>query len=103
MGTTSDRNDPDLHQTDDTGMQRKYLVLTPEERAKGFIRPYRTTYTHLTCGTTTTMSRPIAETYARDPHFYGATYCAACRAHFPVGSNGEFVWADTNPPIKVGA
>lgn len=43
------------------------------------------------CGSTTTMSRPIAETYARDPHFYGATFCVACRTHLPLE---EFIWLD---------
>jgi hypothetical protein len=38
------------------------------------------------------MSRAIAETYARDPAFYGSTFCVHCRTHFPVGEQGEFVW-----------
>jgi hypothetical protein len=38
------------------------------------------------------MSRDIAESYARDPGFYGATYCCECRMHRPVGATGEFVW-----------
>lgn len=38
------------------------------------------------------MSRAIAETYARDPHFYSGTFCTACGSHSPVGENGEFVW-----------
>lgn len=46
------------------------------------------------CGTVTTMSPEIAETYARAPGFYGATYCAGCRRHLPVGRHGEFAWAD---------
>lgn len=41
------------------------------------------------CGTVTTMNRELSETYARDPHFYGATYCAGCKRHRPVE---EFVW-----------
>lgn len=41
------------------------------------------------CGALTTMSLPIAETYARDPKFYGATFCTGCGVHHPVG---EFVW-----------
>ena len=41
------------------------------------------------CGTVTTMGLSLAETYARDPSFYGATFCCECRAHLPVG---EFVW-----------
>ncbi len=43
------------------------------------------------CGTTTTMSQAIAETYARQPSFYGATYCVFCQMHKPVA---EFVWVD---------
>lgn len=46
------------------------------------------------CGTATTMSRAIAETYARSPHFYGKTFCCACRTHLPVGQDGEFIWED---------
>jgi hypothetical protein len=46
------------------------------------------------CNTITTMNISIAETYARDPKFYGATFCSYCRKHFPVGENGEFVWND---------
>lgn len=30
-----------------TGMQKGYVVLTPEERAKGFVRPYRESYVHV--------------------------------------------------------
>jgi hypothetical protein len=44
------------------------------------------------CGTVTTMSQPLAETYARDPKFYGATFCCGCNRHLPVGEGGEFVW-----------
>lgn len=53
------------------------------------------------CGGTTTMGQPIAETYARQPGFYGGTFCATCGAHFPVGRDGEFVWADA-PTERVG-
>jgi hypothetical protein len=41
------------------------------------------------CGSTTTMGSALAETYARDPGFYGSTYCVHCMKHLPVG---EFVW-----------
>lgn len=44
------------------------------------------------CGTTTTMGTSLAETYARMPAFYNATMCVTCRAHFPVGKDGEFIW-----------
>lgn len=43
------------------------------------------------CGAATTMSVDIAETYAREPNFYGATFCVACGRHGPVA---EFVWDD---------
>jgi len=75
-----------------TGQQREYLVLPAEERAKGFVRPIRTSYRHEVCGAVTTMARALAETYARDPYFYSGTYCSTCRGHFPVGADGEFVW-----------
>jgi hypothetical protein len=45
------------------------------------------------CGTCTTMSRAIAETYARDPSYYGSTFCVHCRRHFAVE---EFVWEGTD-------
>lgn len=41
------------------------------------------------------MAETIAETIARDPFFYSGTFCVGCRAHFPVGMNGEFVWDGT--------
>lgn len=78
------------------GMQKGYVVLSDEERAKGFVRPVRNSYIHEKCGTLTTMSLPLAETYAREPDFYSGTFCAGCRSHFPVGEDGEFVWADVH-------
>jgi len=83
----------------ETGQQQGYVVLAEEERAKGFVRPVRRTYTHLKCGTPTTMGQTIAETYARDPFFYNGTFCCACGAHFPVGPKGEFVWTGTNEKV----
>lgn len=102
MGTTSDRNDPRLTRGVDEApveMAEAYLVLSAEERAKGFVRPVRTSYRHDTCGAITTMGRALAETYARQPSFYGATFCVACSMHRPVGTDGEFVWLDGS---KVG-
>lgn len=101
---TDDPNDPRLGHgvdTEETDQHEVYLVLSEEERAKGFVRPYRDSYVHLACGTVTVMGQALSETYARDPHFYGATYCVHCRKHLPVGPNGEFVWSGTNE--KVGA
>jgi hypothetical protein len=100
MGVTDDRNDPRLSHVGPDGMQEAYLVLSDEERARGFVRPVRLTYVHTVCGAATTMGLAIAETYARDPHFYGGTFCARCRDHFPVGAAGEFVWQGTD--VKVG-
>lgn len=50
------------------------------------------------CGTVTTMQgKVLSESYARDPSFYGATFCIACGDYFPVGErNGEFVWLEND-------
>lgn len=81
------------------GQQKDYVVLTSEERAKGFVRPVRNSYVHLKCGVVTRMAQAIAETYARDPQFYSGTFCVGCRAHFPVGEGGEFVWDKTQEKV----
>ena len=75
-----------------------YLVLSEEERAKGFVRPVRDTYEHTSCTSpftvpVTTMGQALAETWARDPKFYSGTYCVHCGMHRPVG---EFVWYGTD-------
>jgi hypothetical protein len=82
-----------------TGMQRGYVVLSDDERAKGFVRPVRRSYKHIACGTVTTMGQALAETYARDPEFYSGTFCCGCRAHFPVGADGQFVWDGTSEKV----
>ena len=81
----------------ENGQQEGYVVLCPEERAKGFVRPYRDTYIHKVCGCATTMGKSIAETYARNPKFYSGTFCVGCNGHFPLE---QFVWDDTD--ITVG-
>lgn len=83
-----------------TGQHKDYWVLAPDEIEKGFVRPVRRSYRHTSCGSITSMSREIAETYARDPKFYGSTFCAHCMAHYPVGEHGNFVWLDDS---KVGS
>jgi hypothetical protein len=112
-----------------TGQQKGYVVLTAEERAKGFVRPVRMAYIHVGapplvddnsgmdsryreadysrfeypirggvkpfpggCLTRTSMNRAIAETYARDPQFYGGTFCCSCGTHRPLS---EFIWEGT--------
>lgn len=126
-----------------TGMHTDYWVLPEEERARGFVRPYRDSYLHVGirpkhptrdltpeeharydqfdyvkfeeytdgslvgrywtdrqlhsgCRVVTVMSRPLSETYARDPAYYGATFCAGCGQHYPVA---EFVWTADNTVV----
>lgn len=156
MSLTTDPAHPDLTRGVDfevTPQAKVYLVLSDEEKAKGFVRPVRRTYVHVGrkvcsnryrhlteeekeqykdqgyvafvpnddedssligtyitqhelntfknhrvggCGVATTMALGIAETYARDPKFYGATYCVGCCKHLPVG---EFLWDNTNETV----
>ena len=158
MSLTTDPDDPDLgHGSDDhqVPQNKKYLVLSEEELAKGFVRPLRTGYIHVGaigpeadlrpltqeehekydqlkyiayeeygpdhpqrpkgssvigrywtqaqlaatgngCGALTKMAYPLAATYARDPHFYGSTYCCSCMKHLPVS---DFVWEDTTERV----
>jgi hypothetical protein len=89
---TTDPDDPRLtHGVDSKPVSQAevYLVLSEEERAKGFVRPYRDAYKHKDCGTVTTMGRALSETYARDPKFYGSTYCCHCQMHRSVA---DFTW-----------
>lgn len=138
MAAVTNPNDPGLKQVRADGQQENYLVLSEEERAKGFVRPVRSSYKHVGerpkhptrpltpdegerykqfgyaayeeypdsdsavcgrfwtdkqlaggCGAVTTMGAALAETYARDPKFYGATFCCRCGEHRPVA---EFAW-----------
>lgn len=94
-GLTTDPTDPRLtHGVDaePVGQAPVYLVLDPVHPDRKLHRPVRTSYRHVrgaACGVVTTMSLGIAETYARDPKFYGATYCTGCRMHLDVV---EFDW-----------
>lgn len=94
QGLTSNPNDPRLtHGVDSEPVPQAeaYLVLSEDERAKGYVRPLRLQYVHQKCGVATTMALIIGQTYARDPKFYGATYCCGCQKHLPVD---EFNWTD---------
>lgn len=116
MSLTTDPKDPELgHGVDDTPIpqHKKYLVLSDEELAKGFVRPVRRSYKHVGlevevrkymedgttsnkahvggCGTVTSMGLKLCETYARNPKFYGSTYCTHCMKHLPVE---EFTWTE---------
>lgn len=155
MGLTTDPNDPGIKNVRPDGQQEVYLVLSEEERAKGFVRPVRRSYRHVGiagpkyplrglapdeverysqfgyvkfeeypqdgghapsalgrywtqaqlnsigkgCGQVTTMGVALAETYARNPRFYGATFCCGCGRHLPVGEGGEFVWDGTTERV----
>jgi hypothetical protein len=156
MSLTTDPNSPCINKPKGDGQQNEcYLILSEEERAKGFIRPVRTNYIHVGktphyqelhkmldeeerkeypkyvaimkvlskedgsylggayvtqkelddwksgertggCGTRTTMAREIAETYARNPKYYGSTWCMGCKKHIDVG---EFIWDDGSNEI----
>lgn len=98
MGITTDRNDPDLHEAKGDGQNRAYLVLSEEDRGRGFVRPLRRSYIHEKCGAETTMGHALCETYAAEPKFYTDTFCVACRAHFPVC---QFKWAEDG--MEVGS
>lgn len=99
MPLTTDRNDEGLSEILPNGQQKSYIIL-PDAQRRQFVRPVRTSYRHLACGTVTTMAKELAETYAANPSYYGGTYCAGCKNHFPVGAEGEFVWDDDG--TKVG-
>jgi hypothetical protein len=103
-------------QTENEGQHKDYIVLCPDERAKGFVRPVRNKYVHVgiggheidpndmskhgrtngACGVETRMGKDLSETYARDPKFYGATFCVGCNKHLPVG---EFVWSQDGETV----
>lgn len=51
------------------------------------------------CGTKTSMPAPIAETYARQPNYYGSTFCCGCGTYLRVGARGEFVWDGTSERV----
>lgn len=105
MGLTTDRNDPGLKEIRSDGQQVVYLVLTEEERAKGFVRPVRQSYIHKLCGQKTTVGLAIAETYARNPKYYSGTFCCSCGKHFDLGPPWEanFIWYPDGEPVGSAA
>jgi hypothetical protein len=48
------------------------------------------------CGTVTRMGKELSETYARDPQYYGSTFCCGCCDHLPIR---EFTWEGTNERV----
>jgi len=101
MGLTTDPNEACLKDIKPDGQQCCYLVLSEEERAKGFVRPVRHKYRHLKCGTTTSMGTALCETYARDPKFYGGTFCCHCGKHFHLrtADGWQFEWEPDGDPV----
>lgn len=81
------------------GQNVDHWVLSEAERKKGFVEPVRCSYQHLKCGVVTRMPLSIGETYARNPKFYGATFCCGCKTYLPVGEHGEFVWEHTDQKV----
>jgi hypothetical protein len=104
-GLTTDPNSPCLRKIKGNGQQACYLVLSDEERAKGFVRPVRHSYKHLKCGGVTTMAQALSETYARNPKFYGGTFCCGCGTHISLRTvNGwQFVWEPDGEPVGSNA
>lgn len=161
MSLTTDPNHPGINKTKEDGQNEAYIILSEEERAKGFVRPVRKSYQHVGrkvdrdgtiepledhlhegiekyygrdkgyvaylkypesrsplagsyikqdeldafnnkadrvggCMAITTMNEAIAETYARNPKFYGATFCTGCGTHLPVN---EFIWRGTTEEV----
>ncbi|MFZ1007671.1 MAG: hypothetical protein WAN65_12590 [Candidatus Sulfotelmatobacter sp.] len=92
---------PDHLELKPNGQQKDYVVLSDEERRKGFVRPVRRSYQHLACGCQTSMSQSIAETYARDPEFYSGTFCCHCGKHFDLVIDGkpQFTWIDDGSAV----
>jgi hypothetical protein len=70
----------------DNGQYENY----PSNTVGEYVTPIRNTYVHKTCDTKTFMGDSFAETYAKNPKYYGRTFCTGCQAHFPVS---EFTWS----------
>ena len=94
-----------------TGMQKDYIVLSADERAKGFVKPVRRSYIHNVCASLTTMGRALEETYAHNPRFYSGTFCAGCHKHFnldqfqfedgePMDPDRQQEWADKQERLR---
>lgn len=96
---TTDRSEPLLKEHDSLGMQCAYLVLNEDDIKLGYTVPYCAKYTHLLCGSVTTIAAAIAATYARDPKFYSGTFCCSCGKHYALLTNAkwQFEWSDGRP------
>jgi len=72
-----------------TGQQKGYVVLTAEERAKGFVKPVRGIVYPQGLRLPDEYGTALAETYARNPWFLQRHVCCACGAHFDLN---QFHW-----------
>ncbi len=101
MSITTDPSDTRIkrgpYDTTAVPQNEVYLALSQEEFAKGYLKPYRRSYKHKQCGSVTSMPEACAQTYARDPWFYGGTYCCACQMHRPLS---EFTWVPDGEPMN---
>lgn len=94
---TDDPSDPELTRGVDSAPTPQAAVYLTDNGLGEFVRPVRQSYVHTRgCRAVTRMSLALAETYARKPHFYGATYCVGCAMHLPVA---EFDWDGTSEPV----
>jgi hypothetical protein len=56
---------------------------------------------HFGCGRETSIDIQTAVNFATNPKFYRSARCSYCDNHFPVGEDGQFVWADTKHRVGV--
>jgi hypothetical protein len=95
-------NEPfDYGKTKPDGQHERYpsSVKTNEDGTPAFVQPHRNAYRHRKCGVVTTMrGEALTLTYATNPGFYGATFCAGCHNHLPLA---EFDWLPDGLPMDV--
>lgn len=94
--TMTDGPPPEDHDYGDRRPDGQY-ENHPTTDSGEFVQRVRTSYTHDECGGTTTMGNALAESFARDPHQYGKTFCAECGDYFPLS---EFVWKGTDKRLN---
>lgn len=75
----------------------------PSEVKDAYVAPLRDSYIHVKCGGETIMRGMLSviETYATNPSFYGATFCAVCHNYFPLVIEGkrQFLWTADDTPV----
>jgi hypothetical protein len=71
-------------------------VLTPEEAAKGYVRPHRDAVTHQKCGIVSILRRDVAQAFAKTPTMLSRVRCTACRGDFDAK---DFVWSGSKEAV----